>query len=62
MPSDKFTTEPVSKTVKVTFNGTTIANSQETLLLREGSHAPVYYFPRSDVNFDVLTKTDHLTH
>jgi uncharacterized protein (DUF427 family) len=62
MPTDKFTTEPVSKTVEVTFNGATIAHSKKTLLLREGNHAPVYYFPRSDVNFDVLKKTGHLTH
>ena len=35
--------------VNVKFNGVTIADSSKAILFREGSMAPVYYFPRDDV-------------
>jgi uncharacterized protein (DUF427 family) len=41
------------------FNGATIADSTNAHLLFETRHLPVYYFPRADLRFDLLTPTDH---
>jgi len=62
MPDKKFSTEPVSKSIKVVFNNETIVESDQALVLHEGSHQPIYYFPRSDVKMEFLNPTDHLTH
>jgi uncharacterized protein (DUF427 family) len=50
--------EPAREHVRVTFAGEVIADSTHALVLHETGHAPVYYFPRSDVRFDLLTPTD----
>jgi uncharacterized protein (DUF427 family) len=44
--------------VRVAFNGATVADSKRALLLRETRHAPVYYFPREDVDLTLLTPTE----
>ena len=48
--------------VTVTFNGTLVADTQQALVLREGSLPPVSYIPREDVMMAYLNKTDHTTH
>lgn len=48
--------------IKVIFNGTTLVESKQALLLKEGSHAPVYYFPRMDAKMEHLRPSVHLTH
>lgn len=48
--------------VKVTFNGTVIADSHHALVLREGKLPPVAYIPRGDVKMAHLHRTDHTTH
>ena len=48
--------------VSVEFNGVTIADSSQAILFREGSMAPVYYFPRADVRMDLMRRTRHKTH
>ena len=58
----KFTTEPVSKPIKVIFSGETIVESDQALLMHEGAHAPVHYFPRSDAKMDFLKPTEHHSH
>ena len=45
--------------VRVTLHGEIIADSSRTLLVRETRHAPVVYFPREDVRFEWLERTDH---
>jgi len=62
MPDKKFSTESVAKNIKVVFKNETIAESNQALILHEGSHQPVYYFPRSDVKMAFLNPTDHLSH
>jgi uncharacterized protein (DUF427 family) len=42
--------------------GQAVADSERTLYLFETGHLPVYYFPRSDVRFDLLEPSDHHTH
>ena len=48
--------------MQVTFKGEVIADSREALVLKEGSYAPVYYFPRKDVKMERLERTAHKTH
>ena len=48
--------------VNVEFNGVIIADSSKAILFREGSMAPVYYFPRDDVRMDLMRRTRHKTH
>ena len=60
-PDYKVTFEPSPRRVRVKFDGETIADSTNAHLLFETRHLPVYYFPRSDVRFDLMTETDHHT-
>ncbi len=48
--------------VRVVFNDETIADSVNVLLMQEQNHAPVYYFPKSDVSMGFLQQTEHSTH
>lgn len=48
--------------VKVTFNGTVIADTKQALVLREGPLPPVPYIPRDDVTMSYLQPTTHSTH
>ncbi len=50
-------TEPNPRRVRVFFGGEAVADSTRTLYLFETAHLPVYYFPRSDVRFDLLQPT-----
>ena len=48
--------------VRVEYNGIAIADSSKALLYREGTMAPVYYFPRDDVRMDLMRRSLHKTH
>ena len=48
--------------IRVVFNGETIADSTETLVLLEARHPDIHYFPRADVRMGFLRRTDHHTH
>ena len=48
--------------VRVEYNGIAIADSSKAVLYREGSMAPVYYFPRDDVRMDLMRRSLHKTH
>jgi len=61
IPDYEITFEAEPKRKQVVFNGETIADSTQTLVLLETRHAGVHYFPRADVNMDFLTPTDHHT-
>ncbi len=47
--------------VRVHLDGELIADSASTLIVRETKHDPVVYFPREDVRFEHLERTDHQT-
>ena len=47
---------------RLVFQGRTIADSENAILLLEGSIPAVCYFPPSDIDFDYLTATDHHSH
>jgi uncharacterized protein (DUF427 family) len=50
------------KRVKITFNGQVIAETTESLELREATLPPVQYIPRKDVNMNLLKPSSHSTH
>jgi class 3 adenylate cyclase/uncharacterized protein (DUF427 family) len=54
----RFDVEPSPKSLRVAFNGVTIAESDRVLVMRETRLAPVYYFPRADVRMDLLQRTE----
>lgn len=60
-PDYKITLKPVDRPMRVWLGCATVAESSHVLVMREGDYAPVYYFPRSDVNLELLTATDRHT-
>ncbi len=60
-PDYRVDLEQGAERVRVRFAGETIADSARTLTVRETKHAPVVYFPRDDVRFEYLERTDHET-
>ena len=48
--------------VKVSFNGTVIADTTQALVLKEGPLPPANYIPRRDVQMSYLRRTDHSSH
>ncbi len=61
--SDKFLeVEPSPRRVRIKFAGETIVDSTSALLMCEGGHVPIYYFPMADVRMDLFTQTDHTSH
>ena len=49
--------EPVTKRLRVVFNGVTIADTVRGYRVLETSHPPVYYFPPDDIRIDCLSVT-----
>jgi uncharacterized protein (DUF427 family)/class 3 adenylate cyclase len=54
--------EPVGHRVKVVYDGTVLADSEQAVVLRETRHEPVVYFPKADVRMDLLEPTAWRTH
>jgi uncharacterized protein (DUF427 family) len=61
-PDHPITVTPTGHLVTVTANGRPVASSQHTLTLREAGYASVYYFPRTEVNWDVLRENQHTSY
>lgn len=53
--------EPVTKRLKVVFNGEVVAETNRAFRILETSHPPTYYFPPEDVKMAYLTPTRHST-
>ena len=53
--------EPNPARVRVRFGDEIVADSERTLRVLETRHAPVVYFPRDDVRFELLERTAHET-
>ncbi|WP_118180073.1 DUF427 domain-containing protein [Paraburkholderia phosphatilytica] len=56
------TIEPTRHRVVVRFAGHVIADTTNAVTVREASYPPVQYIPRADIDFSVLTPTDHETY
>jgi uncharacterized protein (DUF427 family) len=54
--------QKVTSRVTVRFAGKTLAQSSSTLVLLEGDLPPRHYFPREDVNVDLLVPSQSVTH
>jgi len=61
VPDYRVELEPSSLRVRVELAGQLIADSARTLVVKETKHDPVIYFPRDDVRFELLDRTDHET-
>ena len=48
--------------VVVTVAGRVVADSSDTLVLREASYPPVHYVPRKDVDLSLLARSEHATY
>lgn len=56
-----FTFDVHPSRVTVSFNGVTVAASEQARMMRESRLPPVIYFPPDDVDWDCLEKTGHHT-
>ncbi len=61
-PGHPIDIEKPGKTWRAVHRGQIIAESSNVLVMREASYPPVAYFPRDDVNMDMLTSTEHHTY
>src|SRR5262245_22679972 len=53
--------EPLCRRMRVRFDGTWIADSEDVHLLFEPGRYPIAYFPETDVSPDTLQRTEHTT-
>lgn len=53
---------PSAHRVRITHVGVVIADTRRALALQEAMYPVVHYIPREDVDFSVLSRTDHSTH
>ena len=58
-PDYRVDLEPSDRRVRVSAAGEVVADSTRTLIVRETKHDPVFYFPRDDVRFELLERTQH---
>jgi len=58
----RITLERFRGEVKILLDGVALASSSQALVLRESGYAPVYYFPRGDVQMALLVRTGHSTY
>lgn len=54
--------ESAGRHIRAEINGKTLVDSRNALILYETRHAPVYYFPKEDINMAMLSPTEHRTH
>ncbi len=52
---------PCEQRIKATFNGESIAESNNVLLVQEQNHEPVYYFPMDEVCMEFLQPSTKIT-
>lgn len=61
-PDHPITIEPNPARIVVTVAGQTVADTTESLTMREAAYPPVHYIPRKDVDMALLEATDHATY
>jgi uncharacterized protein (DUF427 family) len=61
-PDHPITITSNAKRVRISVDGTSVADSTHALTLKEASYPAVQYIPRSDANMTLLTRTAHVTH
>ncbi len=58
-PDYRVDLEPSGERVRIRWQGQVIADSTRTLTVLETRHDPVVYFPREDIDFACLERTEH---
>ena len=61
-PGHPITIEPKTARVVVSIAGHVIADTRDSLTLREAEYPEVYYIPSKDVQMSLLERTDHATY
>jgi len=61
LPDGLLYAEPLRRRMRVVFAQTSIAQSDDVMLLHDPGRYPVAYFPRSDVSRGVLQPSEHAT-
>jgi uncharacterized protein (DUF427 family) len=61
-PDHPITIEPNSAHIVVSLGGQVIADTRNSLTLKEASYPGVHYIPRADVNMALLSRTDHASY
>ncbi len=61
-PDHPITVEHNPTRVVVTLAGTKIADTTDSLTLRESTYHAVHYVPRKDVDMTLLSRTEHATY
>jgi len=61
-PEHPISVEPANARIVVRLNGSTVAESDNALILREATLPPVYYIPRAEIDMDALSASDTQTH
>ena len=62
MQDARITLHPSQQRMQVRVDGILLADSTNTLELRERGYPPRHYFPRDDVRMDLLTVSETITH
>lgn len=61
-PDHPITIAPAGQTWRVIFKGEVLAESADAQALKEASYPEAIYFPRKDVNMDLLQASTHSTY
>jgi uncharacterized protein (DUF427 family) len=61
-PDHPITIEPATSRVRVLWRGEVLADTRNTLVLREARYPAVHYLPRADVDMARLTRSAHETY
>ncbi|XUO84837.1 DUF427 domain-containing protein [Halomonas sp. KM007] len=62
MQNARITLHPSKQRMQVRVDGILLADSTNTLELREHGYPPRHYFPREDVQMDLLTASEKITY
>jgi uncharacterized protein (DUF427 family) len=62
MQDARITLHTSQQRMQVQVDGVLLADSTNTLELREHGYPPLHYFPREDVKMDLLTTSETITH
>jgi uncharacterized protein (DUF427 family) len=61
-PEHPITITPEPRRVRVLVGGVAVADSRNTLRLREARYPPVYYVPRADLQFESFVPSTRTSH
>lgn len=61
-PDHRIELAPAGRPMQAVIGSVIVAQSSDVMALHEANYAPIYYFPRADVNMALLSRTDHKTH